>query len=86
VWLSISGLPESIFFFFIISGIYYFLKWKISDNRSIYLIISSVLFALSNLFRYEGWLFSIVLLLLVLFDAFRNEKSIRQNILFLFQQ
>ena len=82
VWLSISGLPESIFFFFIISGIYYFLKWKISDNRSIYLIISSVLFALSNLFRYEGWLFSIVLLLLVLFDAFRNEKSIRQNILF----
>ncbi len=33
VWLSVSGLPESIFFFFVIAGIYYFVKWKFSGKK-----------------------------------------------------
>lgn len=68
VWLSISGLPESIFFFFVIAGIYYFIKWKISDYKTVFLIFSSAAFALSNLFRYEGWLFSVVLVFFVALD------------------
>jgi len=74
VWLSISGLPESIFFFFAIAGIYYFIKWKAENTKTLYLILSAVLFALSNLFRYEGWMFSAALVILVLFDIAKEKR------------
>jgi len=74
VWLSISGLPESIFFFFIIAGIYYFIRWKFYGQLKIYLVLSALSFALSNGFRYEGWLFSFVLVSLVLLDAIIERK------------
>ncbi len=74
VWLSISGLPESIFFFFVITGIYYFIKWKFSGEKRINLVLSSAAFALSNGFRYEGWLFSGVIVLLVLSDIIYQKK------------
>ncbi|MBL8006392.1 MAG: glycosyltransferase family 39 protein [Ignavibacteria bacterium] len=80
VWLSISGLPESVFFCFIIAGIYYFLKWRFYGEKIIYLLLSSVSFALSNGFRYEGWLFSGVLLLLLLTDILK-EKKLTKNII-----
>ncbi len=77
VWLSLSGLPESVFFFWAIAGIYYFILWKrsqIKDDNNLsviksagnykFLILSAVCFALSNCFRYEGWLFSVVLVFL----------------------
>ncbi|MEO8211312.1 MAG: hypothetical protein ABI840_12200 [bacterium] len=80
VWLSISGLPESIFFFFIIAGIYYFIKWKFFGGKRINLILSSVSFALSNGFRYEGWLFSGVLVLLILMDILVDRKVTRKTI------
>lgn len=80
VWLSISGLPESIFFFFVMGGIYYFLKWKKSGGTTSYLIFSSVFFALSNCFRYEGWLFSFTFVFLVALDFFRDRKLSKEFI------
>lgn len=85
VWLSVSGLPESIFFFFVVAGIYYFIKWKISHGKLLFLIISAVAFALSNLFRYEGWLFSIVFVFFVIIDLKREKKfskELTKNILY----
>jgi hypothetical protein len=84
VWLSISGLPESVFFFFIITGIYYFIRWKFYGEKNIYLFLSALSFALSNGFRYEGWLFSAVLVLMVMMDLLverKLTKRIIQNIL-----
>ncbi|HMS32864.1 MAG TPA: glycosyltransferase family 39 protein [Ignavibacteria bacterium] len=81
VWLSISGLPESIFFFFVIAGIYYFIKWKSHGDNKIFLILSAVSFALSNGFRYEGWLFSGVLVLLVLIDILLEKKITKKIII-----
>ena len=74
VWLSISGLPESIFFCFVIAGIYYFCKWYSGEYKTIYLILSSASFALSNMFRYEGWLFSSVLIFFIIFIFIKKEK------------
>lgn len=74
VWLGISGLSESIFFFFALCGIYYFLQWMIHDHRTILLILSAVAFAINNLFRYEGWLFTIAFLILVLLESLRSKK------------
>ena len=79
VWLSISGLPESIFFFFVVAGVYYFLKWKKSDYNYTYLLLASISFALSNCFRYEGWFFSCTFAFLVLLDYFRNRKNPEQK-------
>jgi len=80
VWLSISGLPESIFFFFVIAGIYYFIKWKFYGEKNIFLILSAVSFALSNGFRYEGWLFSGALVLLVMTDILKEKKLTKKII------
>lgn len=80
VWLSISGLPESVFFFFIVAGIYYFIRWKFYGENSINLFLSAVSFAMSNGFRYEGWLFSAVLVMLVLIDLLR-ERRLSQRII-----
>lgn len=92
VWLSISGLPESIMIFWVIAGIFYFIKWKqsqIKEEKSNtesthsvslpsgnywYLFISSICFAVSNGFRYEGWLFSIVFVFLSFERLYRERK------------
>ncbi|MFA5404562.1 MAG: glycosyltransferase family 39 protein, partial [Ignavibacteria bacterium] len=79
VWLSISGLPESIFFFFVVAGMYYFIKWKNSESKLLFLILSAVAFALSNLFRYEGWLFSIVFVLFIVSEI-RKEKKLSKEL------
>ncbi|MBX7041801.1 MAG: glycosyltransferase family 39 protein [Ignavibacteria bacterium] len=74
VWLSISGLPESIFFFFVVAGIYFYMKWKFGGSQTVFLFLSSFSFAFSNGFRYEGWLFSATLVLIVLLDALKERK------------
>ncbi|MBS1492915.1 MAG: glycosyltransferase family 39 protein [Bacteroidetes bacterium] len=80
VWLSLSGLPESIFFFFVTAGIYYFLKWKKSNGVSSYLVLSAINFALCNCFRYEGWLFSFTFVLLVALELFKDKKISKEFI------
>lgn len=79
VWLSISGLPEPIFFFFIIGGIYYFLIWKKTDKVTS-LLLSAVFFTGGNLFRYEGWIFSAVFIFLVIVKHRRNIIDLDRNL------
>lgn len=67
VWLSISGLPESAHFFFITAGIYYAVLYYGKEEKMPYLIAASVFFAGGNMFRYEGWLFSVVFLVYVFY-------------------
>jgi hypothetical protein len=84
VWLSISGLPESIFFFFIITGIYYFIRWKSSGNKTVFLVASAIAFGMGNMFRYEGWLFSIVFMFFVVLGIKKEKKlssELTKNIL-----
>jgi len=78
VWLSISGLPESIYFFFVIAGIYYFIKWKTSGGNKIFLVFGAVMFMFSNMFRYEGWLFSIVFVFFVSLDYKSGKKFTKE--------
>lgn len=80
VWLSISGLPESIFFFFIVAGIYFFMKWRFEGRLTVYLFLSSFSIAFSNGFRYEGWLFSGVLVLLTMLDILVERKITKKTI------
>jgi 4-amino-4-deoxy-L-arabinose transferase-like glycosyltransferase len=88
VWLSSSGMPESIFFFFIIAACYYFLLWyealqKNNGSHTGYLITSAVLMNFADLLRYEGWLFSITLIFLtglLTFRKFRFRKRFFINV------
>jgi hypothetical protein len=88
VWLSSSAMPESISFFFAVSSCYYFLLWYESlsagqpeqdgkqkqTGKISYLIYSAVLLNFGNLLRYEGWLFSISLILLTALLSYRKFK------------
>jgi 4-amino-4-deoxy-L-arabinose transferase-like glycosyltransferase len=81
VWLSTSGMPESIFFFFIIAACYYFILWFEStrnntdtDGEVKYLIYGIVSLNLANLLRYEGWLFSLTFIVLVFLTTYKKYK------------
>jgi 4-amino-4-deoxy-L-arabinose transferase-like glycosyltransferase len=88
VWLSSSGMPESIFFFFVTAACYYFLLWyealqKNAGSRTGYLIISAVLMNFADLLRYEGWLFGITLIFLtglLSYKKFRFNKRFFINV------
>ena len=80
VWLSLSGLPESALFFFVIGGAYYLVKWR-RENKNKYLILSAIFLMLSNGFRYEGWFFSMALVLIVFYYGFREKKPYKEIIL-----
>lgn len=77
VWLSLSGLPESAMFFFVTGSAYYLVKWR-QENKKYYLLLSAVFVMLSNGFRYEGWLFSAALVLIVIYYGFKEKKSIKE--------
>lgn len=81
VWLSISGLPESISYFFIISALYYFIKWK-RDDKTKYLLIASILIALASGFRYEAWLFCVTIPIMILYYSIKERNSLKNIVLF----
>ena len=83
VWLSMSGLPESIFIFFVISGLYYLILWEKNELKISFLLISSILIGLSNVFRYEGWVFSVVLVFLVIYRVIRNKTFDKKAIIYI---
>jgi 4-amino-4-deoxy-L-arabinose transferase-like glycosyltransferase len=81
VWLSSSGMPESIFFFFVITACYYFLMWyksiqdEITPQGKLNLLVTAVIMMIfADLLRYEGWLFSITLIILTVMLSYRKFK------------
>lgn len=79
VWLSLSGLPESALFFFVIGAAFYLIKWR-QGNKNYYLLLSAVFLMFSNGFRYEGWFFSATLVLMVIYYGFREKKPLKEII------
>lgn len=77
VWLSISGLPESIHFFFIIAGIYYSVLFKKENGKLKHLILAALMFAFGNMFRYEGWLFSIVFVIFAAYSEIILKRKVK---------
>ncbi len=75
VWLSLSGLPEPIFFCFTTMGFYYFFKWRKEGKvHTGTLIGAAVSFTLANVFRYEGWFFTAAFIVLIIKDFFPRRK------------
>ena len=81
VILSAVPLSESMYYFFIFSGIALFTMWlrSVWDH---YLILSAVAFAVSSSIRYEGWFFSASLVvILIIFRKLRVKEISFANIL-----
>jgi 4-amino-4-deoxy-L-arabinose transferase-like glycosyltransferase len=76
VWLSASGMPESIFFFFITLCFYFIVKWyeDIGYSKRAYkwILLSAASFNIANLLRYEGWFFTAAFIMLI--AAFSYKK------------
>ena len=71
--------PESIHFFFIISGIYYAVLYKKENGSSKALIMATIMFAFGNMFRYEGWLFSIIFVTYIVYIELVLKKGNHKN-------
>ena len=81
VWLSVSAMPEPVFFFFVIFSVYYFVIWyqKHDYKNSIqYIMISAVSLNIANLLRYEGWFFTVAFIIMIGILSYRKNKSNRQ--------
>ncbi len=81
VWLSTSGMPESIFFFFITFSCWYFLRWyeelsasPVSSKAIVLLLINALSLNIANLLRYEGWFFSLTLIMLTAILSYKKVK------------
>lgn len=80
VILSAVPLSESMYYFFIFSGIALFTMWlrSVWDH---YLILTAVVFAVSSSIRYEGWFFSASLvIILIIFKKLRVKEISVANI------
>ena len=58
-YMSLSGLEMPIFHFFILLGVFSWIKYRNSGGR-IWLIFASIAFCLSSAIRYEGWIFILI--------------------------
>ena len=81
VWLSASGMPESIFFFFVTFSCYYLLTWYSelktepeSPKAMLLLLFASLSLNAANLLRYEGWFFSLGLIILTGILSFKKNR------------
>lgn len=75
--LSLSGMVEPLFHFFLLGGIAFFTDYVYS-NRLRYLFPAAILIGLSSALRYEGWLFAAVLSVYLAARFIRSFKEKRQ--------
>ncbi|HJY64054.1 MAG TPA: glycosyltransferase family 39 protein, partial [Ignavibacteria bacterium] len=72
VWLSVSGMPEAIFFFFITAAIYCFILWYEKPDSFFYFTLCIICLNIANILRYEGWFFTLAFILLVSITSYRK--------------
>lgn len=65
IWLSLSGLPAHIFYFFILVGIFFWIKY-IKERKNSSLFFATTAFLLSTGVRYEAWVFTFIFCCFVL--------------------
>jgi hypothetical protein len=80
VVLSSVPLTESIFFFFVFTGIAFFTRWLNNKNNNL-LFFSALSFALSSSVRYEGWVFAAAFILVLIIFKRLKRGSIKPKII-----
>lgn len=74
---SIVTLSEGPFLFFLVISIYFFFKYREKQNSKS-LLLSCIFLILSSMIRYEGWLFIVVIPILLFID-----KKFKEGLIFL---
>jgi 4-amino-4-deoxy-L-arabinose transferase-like glycosyltransferase len=72
--LSLSGLTEPIYHFFLFSSLYFLFKWEISPKRYL-LVFSAFAMLLGTMLRIDAWIFYIAVSIYLLFKLFVSTKS-----------
>ncbi|UCD05648.1 MAG: glycosyltransferase family 39 protein, partial [candidate division WOR-3 bacterium] len=75
VWLSLSGMAEPICHFFVVSGIYYCIRWIQEEERSS-LHLAAISFLVVTMLRAEAWILPPAFCLLVLVESVRKRHTI----------
>lgn len=68
-------LLEIYFFFFVVSSIAFFLRWK-RTNENFYLLLTIVFSSIGTTTRYEAWTFSFIFLLLISINIYYRHESL----------
>ncbi len=78
---SVLPLEEIYFFFFTIFSVTFYLKW-LNNDRSIYLWLSVAASCIGTTTRYESWLFSAALFVMITFRIIAQNKPKKTKVLF----
>ncbi|MFA5351400.1 MAG: hypothetical protein WC357_08770, partial [Candidatus Omnitrophota bacterium] len=81
--LSLSGMSEPIFYFFLFGGVSLFIDYVYS-NRLEYLLPSALFLLLSTTLRYEGWIFAVAISMYLIITFARSFKEKRDWSLFIY--
>ena len=69
--LSVLPLSGIMFFFFIIMALAFFVKW-LNEKKTLLLILTCIFFTVSNMVRYEGWVYSFCFFLILIIIFYRE--------------
>lgn len=76
---SILPLTEIYLFFFVITSILFSLLWFKSE-KNVFLLLTVISLGLASTTRYEAWLFTIFVFILIFFKVFNSDKTFTQKV------
>lgn len=74
VIFSAVPLIEIYFFFFVLSSLTFYFLWR-EKGKSVYIWLSVISATAGNMTRYEAWLFSFFLFIIITYDLVRSQKN-----------
>ena len=83
LYLGITAMTEAPFILFFVASVYFLQRWITEDQRTKYIILSSLLVALATLCRYEAWILAPVLILIVMYFTTKNNTENKIPIIFI---
>jgi hypothetical protein len=78
VIFSVIPMPEIYCFFFVITSIAFLLHWK-RTKHLISLLLTIIFTCLGTTIRYEAWVFSAVIFLVIVIDIYSSEGKLRHK-------
>ena len=76
---SAIALTEIYFFFFVITSIALILHWR-NVNKEIFLWLSILLSAIGTTIRYEAWIFSLVLFIVITINICKDRSELQKKV------
>src|SRR3989344_7783045 len=71
---AFTFMTENYYLLFFTGSVYFYIKYLQNKNKSFYMVVGSILVLISILIRQVGILIGLSLIIILLFDFYRNKK------------